>query len=347
MGKPAIKNPSSNLSSVISGLGKFVPENVFSSVQIEDKACLNEKLKIPKGVIEMFTGIAERRYANDSFTSSDLAVEASKIAMERAKVKPEDIDMLIFASASHDIAEPATANIVQDKLKALNAEAFDVKNACNSFINGLDVLDSFIKLGRCRIGLVATGEILSRFIKYDINEYEDLEHDFAGLTLGDGGAAAVVKASEENGKGIIASRFISDGTSWDLATIKGGGTLYPRDFSQSYFRSHSLKIDAVARKYVPIAIKEALEMSNWKQEEVDVIVPHQVSKHIIQEICDLSGFPLEKCMLTLIKYGNTAAASMPIALVEAVETGRAKEGSKVLMVGGASGFSAGVLAIVL
>ena len=177
------------------------------------------------------------------------------MALQRAGVTPEELDVVIIAAASHDIAEPATANILQAKLGAVNAHCLDTKNACNSFLNGIDIMDAFMKTGRCRVGLVAAGEVLSKFVNWDIKTVEELELGFSAFTLGDGGGAVVFKAEEDVGRGVRKTRFTSDGRCWELATIMGGGTLCPFDLSKNYFVSHSADINRLAIRHIPPFVK--------------------------------------------------------------------------------------------
>lgn len=335
------------VSAVIAGVGRYVPDSIVSSKVIAERLNLWGRFKIPNGIIEKLTGVRERRYAQDGEASSDMALKASEVALKRAGVSPEEVDTLIFAAASHDISEPATANILQERLNACNAHVLDVKNACNSFLNAVDIMDSLIQTGRCKVGLVASGEVLSKCINWEINSLKEFELGFAALTLGDGGGAVVLKAFEDGKRGVLKSHFISDGSTWELATIKAGGTKYMLDHSQAYFVSQSAKINRLAIRYVPPVIKSVLQKSGWQLEDVDLAVPHQVTRRIIVKISKLVKIPLDKVMITLNKYGNTAAASIPIALAEAVEDGLIREGSRVLLVGGASGFSAGAITVVL
>ncbi|HEY49100.1 MAG TPA: ketoacyl-ACP synthase III [Dehalococcoidia bacterium] len=339
--------PHQRITSVIAGVGKYVPEKVMTSEYIEKTVGFEDKFNMPLGTIEKITGVRERRYVTGDQISSDMAYEASKIALERAGVEPEEIDILIFASASHDVAEPATANIVQAKLGALNAHCMDTKNACNSFLNGVDIMDAFMRTGRCKVGLVAAGEVLSKFVNWDIETMEELGLGFSAFTLGDGGGAVVFKAAEDTGRGIRKTFFSSDGRAWDLATIKGGGTLCPFDLSQYYFVSHSADINRLAMRQIPPAMKSMFENTGWAFDDVELVVPHQVTQSITERIMKIVGLPVERAMITVSKYGNTAAASIPIALADAVEEGRVRENSNVALVGGASGFSVGIITVVL
>ena len=335
------------IASVVAGVGKYVPERVMTSEYIEKTVGFEEKFNMPPGTIEKITGVRERRYVNDSQISSDMACEASKVALENAGVAPEELDVVIFASASHDIAEPATANVLQAKLGATNAHCMDTKNACNSFLNGVDIMDAFMKTGRCRVGLVAAGEVLSKFVRWDIETIEDLGVGFSAFTLGDGGGAIVFKAEDDQGRGVHKTYFSSDGRAWDLATILGGGTLCPFDLSKNYFVSHSADINRLAIRHIPPAVKGMIAANGWSFEDIDLVVPHQVTRSITERLMKIVGLPIEKAMITVNKYGNTAAASVPIAFADAVEEGRIQEGSNVMMVGGASGFSVGIIMLVV
>lgn len=193
--------PGGGTASIVAGVGKYLPERVITSEYIEKAVGFQEKFGMPPGIIEQMTGVRERRYIEGDQVSSDMACEASKIALENAGVSPRELEVIIFASASHDIAEPATANILQAKLGAVNAHCMDAKNACNSFLNGVDIMDAFIKTGRCRVGLVAAGEVLSKFVRWEIETMDELTLGFSAFTLGDGGGAAVFRAGKTTGAG--------------------------------------------------------------------------------------------------------------------------------------------------
>ena len=165
----------SRIRALITGTGRYVPDDVWTSDMVE--ARVDERSggwRIPKGIIRLATGVGERRYAPDGMCSSDLAARAAERALATAGIEPRDVDLLIFASASHDVAEPATANMVQIALGCDRAAVMDVKNACNSFLNGLDVAQAFIETGRAPRVVVAAGECLSPTIKWDIGGSDDL-----------------------------------------------------------------------------------------------------------------------------------------------------------------------------
>lgn len=335
-------------STIVAGVGYYVPETIITSDYVNSRFDTKLGQKIGS-MVQTITGVKERRYAPPGTNSSDLAVKAANIALEKAGVSPENIDVLVFASASRDIAEPATANVVQEKLRANKAHVFDVGNACNSFVNAVDIVDSFIKSGRCEIGLVASGEVLSTtVVNWNLKSFKDLELGFAAFTLGDGGGAFVLKGmNRDDGRGIRGTFFQSYGEHWELSIVRGGGTMSPRNIEDTYFMSHSIKLNRLALKYMPLAVMEILKKVGWKPGEIDIVVPHQVSERITRKLSKRVRIPMEKIVLTLYKYGNCAAASIPIALGEAIDEGRANKGDKVLLVGGAAGFSAGAIALVL
>ncbi|MBM4445492.1 MAG: ketoacyl-ACP synthase III [Chloroflexi bacterium] len=340
---------SRKISTIVAGVGKYVPDSVIPTEYIEEWLQLKERFGLTAGMIDRLTGVRERRYAADGEASSDMAVRASLEALKRAGIHAEDIDTIIFAAASQDVGEPATANIVQEKLGARNAHVFDTKNACNSFVNALDVMDAFIQTGRSKVGLVASGEVISRFINWNIDDRQSLKKFMAGLTLGDGGGAMVLTAGNglDEGRGIRGGTFLSDGSQWRLATITAGGNMEQFDPAKAFFASNGAELDKLASKYIPTTIERLLRRLGWRLDEVDLVISHQYTKHTISNIATMMDFPLSKCMLTVRKYGNTASASIPIALADAIEEGRVGPGSRVLLVGGAAGFSAGVVGVVL
>jgi 3-oxoacyl-[acyl-carrier-protein] synthase-3 len=213
-------------------------------------------LEINNGLVERLTGVRTRRYRSADEQSSDLAVRAARQAMERANVTPDQVDLIIFAACTQDISEPATANIVQEKLGAKNAQVFDVKNACNSFLNGLDVADSHIQAGKSRCALVVAGETLSVCIDWNIKSFDDLKTRLAGLTLGDAGAAMVLQAvPAEEGRGVLATRFKSYGDMWRLATVMAGGSLHHMDPRHGFFMSQSGKLRDAALEFIPSVVQ--------------------------------------------------------------------------------------------
>lgn len=331
---------------IITGMGHYLPEQIVTSEEIEERIKPQLEFSLSKGTIQKLSGVKERRHVTNGVHPSDLAFMASKIALEQAEVRPQDIDLIIFAACTKDVGEPATANILQDKLKASNASVFDAQNACNSFVNALDIADSFIRTGKCKTGLIASGEVLSAFIDWDIKKKKEMETGFAGLTLGDGGGAFVIKGTKDPNRGIQSTYFKSIGSLWNLATVMGGGTVAPRDQKSTYFKSRSKELLKFAFDKIPEVVDQFLKNCGWNPRDIDLIFPHQASEGIIRKVCKVTKIPFENCQFGLAKYGNTGAASIPIGLSEANMKGILKPDHKVLLVGGASGFSIGTISLI-
>jgi 3-oxoacyl-(acyl-carrier-protein) synthase III len=332
---------------VFASVGHHLPENVVSSAEVEERVYETSRFRIPKGLLTKATGIEERHYRKDDEQSSDLAYKASVHALERAEMGAEDIDLLIFASCMQDIAEPATANILQEKLGAHRSHVFDVKNACNSFLNGLDVAESILLAGKARTALIAVGEALSVGIDWNIASAGDLRTRISALTLGDAGAAAVIRVeSNGDGRGILQSEFRTFGDQWRHATVLSGGSLHRLSEKHGFFRGNSQELRDLALTHIPDVVKRCLERLEWSPDDVDVVCCHQVTVDLVDEIAKRTGVAREKCIVSIRDCGNTAAASIPIGLSRAWAEGRLKPGVKVLLVGGAAGFSVGCVPVV-
>ncbi|MEO0185293.1 MAG: ketoacyl-ACP synthase III [candidate division WOR-3 bacterium] len=328
----------------------YVPEQVIKTIDIEKKLEFKERFGLPYGLLTKMTGCKEHHEARGKLDASDLAVRAAQKAINQAKINPEEIELVLFCACDHDIDEPATVNVVAEKLGLKKVSAFDVKNACNSFLNGIDIADAMIKSDKARTVLVTTGEVITNWVCYNINTRDELKYKAAGLTLGDGGAAAIVVPSEGE-HGILTSHFETYGEHWKIATVMAGGTMYPRcpadsDSDVTYFLSDSEKILELALEKIPPVMEKVMKRVGWKPEDVDLVIGHQVTIKIMRDILNKANIPFEKTVVTVDHYGNTGAASIPIAICTALEQGRLKPGMKVLLVGGASGFSAGVMALI-
>jgi 3-oxoacyl-(acyl-carrier-protein) synthase III len=332
---------------VVTGVGHYVPARVVTSAQAEGIVSDGPgTFRMPAGMIELLTGVGERRHAAEDVASSDLGARAGLAALENAGLQPMAIDLLISSSATHDCAEPATSSIIQDKIGCRNASVMDVKDACAGFLHGLDVAAALIETGRATRVLVTAGEVLSSVINWKVADMDDLQTKFAGLTLGDAGGAFVVEASAADGRGVLKGEFMSDGSHWRLSTVLGGGTLMRQNAAGLYFECHSAELQQLALEHLPGLIEKTMMRIGWSGEDLALAIPHQVSRGVIVELCNRWGFPLDKCLVTLDRFGNTAAASIPLAASLAAAEGRLRQGDKVLLICGAAGFSAGVLPII-
>lgn len=327
----------------IVGWGAYVPPNQPGNDDV------NALLKVKGGatnfadIVGRLTGIKTRRYAGSAMLPSDLAVEASRQALKRAGIDPKDVDVIISGGVARDVEEPATAYIIQEKLGADRAYCFDLVNACNGFISALDVMDAFIASGRCKTGLVAVGDILSQYITWDTKSPNDLHMSSMGYTFGDaGGAAVLTRRDETDTQGIHGSWFLSDGSYWKVAVIP------LIDQKARYFKSNASNIERAALEHVPGGVEKVMAYLGWTIEDIKLVIPHQVSSQIIEDLFyKRLRMPPEKVFWSFPHHGNVGAASMPVALCNAMDAGLAGRGDKILLVGGSGGFGAGVLGLTL
>ncbi len=295
------------------------------------------------GILEALSGVRARRVAADDVQCSDLAAEAAARALADARLTTSDVDVLIFASAGQDMIEPATAHIVQQKL-GTRCQVFDVKNACNSFLNGLQLAESLIISGSAETAVVTTGEICSRAINWSVSSFDEFKRLFPGYTMGDAGAAAVLTRSDD-GRGIVYRRFESVSQHWDIATVPCGGSLHPRGDEFTYLQGDGAKLKEAFVKHGPALFRQMLCDARVSVGDFDRAVIHQASVSYVEEMLDLIGIPSEIVEHTVGELGNMASASLPVGYARAVEQGRIRKGDRVLWLGLGSGISIGVMIV--
>ena len=307
--------------SKIISTGSYLPEKILTNFDLEKIVDTSDEW------ITERTGIKERRIASENQAASDLAYEASRLTLEKASLKAEDIDLLIVATVTGDMPFPSTACILQHRLGAKNAAAFDINAACSGFLYGLYVADSFVKSGMHKRVLIIGVEVLSK-----ITDWEDRT---TCVLFGDGAGAAIVEPTEEE-RGIISMHINSNGSMWDLLHIPGGGSRYPVSKDSLDKRLHYIKMKGNETFKIAVRTLEDLVLRILKDNKLDpsqlsLLIPHQANLRIIQATADRLGLPMDKVLINLDKYGNTSAASIPIALDEAVTTGRIKDGDYILL----------------
>ena len=290
-----------------------------------------------EGVLQKLFGIKNRRFAKREEQVSDLACKAALPILE--KMDKEEIDFLIFASACADLIEPATCNIIQQKL-GLTCPAIDIKNACNSFLSAIHTATAFIESGIYKNVLIVNGEKLSDAINFNIENKEHLQASLAAFSLGDAGAAALISKSE-NKKGIVFQKFLTKGKFWDLCTIKGGGSMFPHDASKNFFQGKTSEMRGIFEKEVKDFAFECFDEAGWQPEELDHLITHQVSNHTFDIICKSLGVDKKINISVFEDFGNTAAASIPMALFHGIKH-KFKAGDKIAILGFAAGISASV-----
>jgi 3-oxoacyl-[acyl-carrier-protein] synthase-3 len=267
---------------------------------------------------------------------SDLATPAAQRAIEMAGISPEDLDLIIVGTSTPDMLSPSSACIIQHKLKNKKAVAFDVNAACPGFIYGLSIAEKFIQDGSHEYGLVIGSEIVSNRI-----DYEDRS---TCVLFGDGAGAVILSPSNGNGNGeILSSHLHSDGSLWELLNVPGGGSRKPPSHDMLNQRLHVVKMKGnevfkhAVRTMVDVAI-EAMEKNGVSSEDIDWFIPHQANIRIMETVAKRLGIPGEKMIVTIHKYGNTSAASIPVALDEKVRSGKIKRGDLILMASFGAGF---------
>ncbi len=311
----------------------YKPENIVSNEALENIINSKEKL-IPQGMIEKLFGIKERRFAAADEQVSDLATKAAIPLLEKHKEK--EIDLLIFASASSDLIEPATSNIIQHKL-GLTCPVMDVKNACNSFVSALQVSSGLIATGQYKNILVVTGEKLSDGIRYSYKDTEQLKNNFASFSFGDAGSATLLSYSA-NGSSILYQKFMSAGNFWELCTVKGGGSMHPHE-DMNYFEGRTAALRNTIIDHAQSFIKECFEEAKINANDIDHLFTHQVSIGIFKDVVEITEIPMEKCHIVFDEFGNTAASSIPLAIEKAMNKKQLKRGQLILLIGMAAGIS--------
>ena len=326
----------------IAGLGVYLPESVRTTAETESRLrSANQHLKLATGLIHRLTGVDTVHVRPDGWQTSDLAVAASRIALAES---PGDIDLVIFASASQDLIEPATSHIVAAKL-GLGSPVMDVKNACNSVINAMQVAEALIATGQYRRVLIASGEEPSLAVRWDLDSHEQFIRSFPGSTMSDGGAAVILEAADDSSTGILDSKFFAESRNWDVGTLSIGGSMNPRDASLSYFDMDGAALQRAFLELGPDPVFELLERNGLTWDDFDLVAIHQVAVPYLPPIFERLGVATGKSVITVGDHGNLASVTLPLQLVQARESGLVKPGSLVLLIGLAGGISLGLMVV--
>lgn len=335
------------MNSRIIGVGRYLPEKVVTTIESERLANF-EKFGVKTGLCSMLTGCNERRHSTEHEYCSDIAAKAAEKAIENAQIDRNKIDAVIFCSVSQDFAEPATVNVVMDLLNIRSAYGFDVKNACNAFLSGLDIADSLIKTNKAEYVLVVSGEALSKWVSYHFDDKNDMINRApVTFSIGDGGGAIILGKSEEEGVGIVKCIFETFPQYWNNNVVWGGGVRYPHDPSKMFIPGTTKVIVDEQRNLGKHLLPLLSSQIGWDfTKDVDHYIPTQVAKWINQSMSQELGFPMEKIVQVVEKYGNVGASNIPIALVEIIESGKLKRGDKVLMTGVGVGINIGTIAMI-
>lgn len=315
----------------ILGIGSYVPEKIVTNADLEKLVDTSDNWIVER------TGIKERRIAAEDQATSDLATKAAEKALADAGIGAEDIDLIIVATVSPDMTFPSVACLVQDNLKATKAAAFDITAVCSGFIYGLVIGSTFIKSGTYKKVLVIGAETLSK-----ITDWTDRN---TAILFGDG-AGAVVLGETLPGFGILGVHLGSDGAGGDLLKVPAGGSRQPTTAQTVAERSHFIHMNGnevfkFAVKVMGEAAVKALDEAGISPADITYLVPHQANLRIIQSAARRLGLPMDQVVVNVDKYGNTSAASIPIALDEGVKSGKIKNGDIIVIVGFGGGLTWG------
>ncbi|CAM4419346.1 beta-ketoacyl-ACP synthase III [Paenibacillus typhae] len=320
----------------IIGTGKYVPEQILTNSDLEKIVETNDEWIVSR------TGIRERHIAAPHEATSDLAYEAALKALDSAGMKAEDLELIIVATITPDTSFPSTACILQDKLGAKGAAAFDLSAACSGFVYSLATATNFIKTGMYNNALVIGADTLSR-----ITDYTDRN---TCVLFGDG-AGAVILGEVPEGRGFQSFDLGAEGAGGSLLKLEAGGSRLPASAQTIEDKKHFIYMNGrevfkFAVRVMGTATERVLSKAGLGKENIDLFVPHQANIRIIQSAMQRLDLPEEKVVVNVDRYANTSAASIPLALVEAAEEGRMKEGDTVLMVGFGGGLTWGASVLI-
>jgi len=306
--------------SKITGIGMYVPERVLTNFDLEKFLDTSDEW------ITTRTGIKERRIAEEWTKASDLAVNASKIAIQEAGISEKDIDVVIVATSTPDMTFPSTACFLADKLGCNKPMAFDISAACSGFIYGLTLGDTFIKSGKAENVLVVGTEVFSHII--------DWSDRTTAVLFGDGAGAVVLSKSNDESD-ILSTVMKSDGSNWNLLHCPVGEKL----------RMQGRETFKLAVRNMEVACNKALSKAGIKKEDIKLVIPHQANIRIINALAEKLEIPQEKVYSNIHKYGNTSAASIPIAMYEAYKEGKFERGDYILLTAFGGGLTWGAIVI--
>lgn len=317
------------------GTGSAVPEKVLTNHDLEKMVDTTDEW------ITTRTGIKERRIASDDEFTSTLATRAARSALDMAGVSPAELDMIVVATVTPDYPFPSTASLLQNNLKAVNASAFDISAACSGFIYALSIAEKFINSGSVKKALVVGAEVLSRIVDWSDRN--------SCLLFGDG-AGAVVLQADNGAAGILNSFMMSDGSNWEFLYQPASGSRNPAshkvvDERLTFIRMQGNEVYKLAVRAMEDAALKVLSAGGMTSEDVDLFIPHQANRRIIDAIGKRLGISAEKIYLNIDRFGNTSSASIPIALDEANRKGILKPGDLLLLDAFGGGLTWGAVTI--
>ncbi len=311
--------------STITGTGGYLPEKVLSNEELEAMVDTSSQWIIER------TGIRQRHVAAEGETTCDLAEQAARVAIGVAGLQPAEIDLIIVATTTPDRIFPSTACLLQERLGIHGCPAFDLQAVCTGFVYALSVADRFIRTGGARKALVVGAETLSRIV--------DWNDRGTCVLFGDGAGAVVLEATDQ--PGILSTHIHADGSYKDLLMVPGGVSCRPSTPEEATIRMQGNEVFKMAVRTLGRIVVETLGANHLQQDQIDWLVPHQANIRIIQATAKKLGLPMERVVVTVDRHGNTSAASIPLALDEAVRDGRIRRGDTLLLEAFGGGFTWG------
>ncbi len=332
----------------IAAVATYLPPETRSTAETEEQLRrLNPGLALPTGLVRRLTGVENVHLRPEGWQTSDLAVAAARRSLEQS---PGPVDLLLFASASQDLIEPATSHIVSAKLD-LDCPVMDVKNACNSVLNAMQVADALIATGQYRRVLIASGEEPSHAVRWRLQDQQQFLRSFAGYTMSDGGAAVLLERvvdgpdSNDTGPGILGSRFVARSGHWAVGTLPAGGSVNPHAEGGSYFDMDGAALQRAFAEVGVGLVEQAITGLGHRIADLDFAAVHQVALSYHDTIVDVLGIDPARTVVTVAEHGNLASVTLPLQLQLARERGLVGEGSLVALVGLAGGISLGAMVV--
>jgi 3-oxoacyl-[acyl-carrier-protein] synthase-3 len=315
----------------IAGTGGYLPERILTNAELEKMVDTSDEWIVSR------TGISKRHIAAEHETTCDLAEHAARMAIGNAHIAAGDIDLIIVATTTPDVIFPSTACLLQQRLDIHGCPAFDIQAVCTGFIYALDIADKFIRTGAAKKALVVGAETLSRIINWSDRS--------TCVLFGDGAGAVVLQKSDE--PGIMSSHIHADGQYHELLRVPAGISRDPRKFrsGSAYIEMEGNEVFKVAVNTLGRIVDETLEFNHLKKQDIDWFVPHQANTRIISAMARKLDMSMDKVIVTVDQHGNTSAASVPLALNEAVTDGRIKRGEILLLEAFGGGFTWGATLI--
>jgi 3-oxoacyl-[acyl-carrier-protein] synthase-3 len=327
-----VKQRNSTYRAVITGYGSFAPAKRLTNEELAKKVDTTDEW------ITARTGIKVRHITSDNESTAFLATEAAKKALAQANLKAGELELVIVATITPEMVFPSTASFVQRSLEAKKAWVFDLAAACSGFVYGLSIVQQFIESGRIKNALVIGAETLSKITNWDDRT--------SCILFGDGAGAVVLERSEDKHKGIIYSTMSSDGDRWEALNCQAYGSRYPpdkdlKDPKKIYMEIKGREVYQQAVRRIIEAVTDCLEHCRLSIDDIDMVISHQMNARIIESASKRLKLPNEKIFLNIAEYGNTSAASVPIAFDECVRAGKIREGDIVIFVAFGAGLTWG------